>query len=174
MQHRNRKAATEQRKKWQTIALFLAKFFAVYLVLQSLLLATDLSFLENALASLEANWLRETVVGSKIILKTGIFYINAQCTGLVSGIILAAVVFSLKKPGWKQKVELWLLGAVVLFILNIGRVFLVLLVAQQHGFYWAEIVHEISWFSTAIFILGIWLLLSKRIAKVKSVSELVE
>jgi exosortase/archaeosortase family protein len=130
--------------------------------------------LENGLAALQAKWMGASAQENLVFLDEGVFEINAQCTGLVSGIILAAVVFSLKKPDWKTKLKLWLLGAMVLFLLNIGRVFLVLVVAKQYGLYWANLVHQISWFSTAVFILGIWLVLSKRLAKVKNVSELVE
>ncbi len=168
------KAPEPRKQKWKTIAVFLAKFFAVYFALQFLILVVDLSFLENGLAALEGNWVQATVEGNRIVLKEGLFEINAQCTGLVSGIILAAVVFSLKKPGWRKKFKLWVLGAMALFLLNIARVYLVLVVAKQYGLYWAEVTHQVSWFSTAVFILGIWLLLSKRVAKVKSVSELVE
>lgn len=168
------KTTEPRQQKWKTIAVFLAKFFIIYFALQFLILVIDLSFLENWLAALEGNWVQGTVEGNRIALNEGLFEINAQCTGLVSGIILAAVVFSLKKPGWGKKFKLWLLGAVVLFLLNLARVYLVLLVAKQYGLYWAGVAHQISWFSTAVFILVIWLLLSKRLAKVKSVSELVE
>jgi len=167
-----KKAARQQ--KWKTIAVFLAKFFAIYFALQFLILVIDLSFLENGLAAFQGQWVGAMVEGNQVVLKEGIFEINAQCTGLVSGIILAAVVFSLKKPDWKTKFKLWVMGAAALFLLNIARVYIVLVVARQYGLYWAEIVHQVSWFSTAVFILGIWLLLSKRMAKVKSVSELVE
>lgn len=165
---------SKNHSKTKNILVFLAKFFAIYFSLQFLILVIDLSFLENWLAALQGQWMQATVAGNQIVLKEGVFVINAQCTGVVSGIILAAVVFSLKKPDWKTKFKLWLLGAVALFLLNIVRVYVVLLVAKQYGLYWAGVAHQISWFSTAVFILAIWLLLSKRIAKVKSVSELVE
>jgi exosortase/archaeosortase family protein len=171
---KNSRPLINEKKKWKQAGFFLAKFFVIYFVLQFLLLEADFSWLENGLAALEGNWVGSAIKGNTVLLEQGVFEINAQCTGLVSGIILAAVVFSLKKPGWLQKTELWLLGAAVLFVLNLGRLFLVLVTAQQFGTGWAEIAHEVSWFSTAVFILAVWLLLSKKIAKVKNVSELVE
>lgn len=160
--------------KTKRILFFLGKFFLIYFVLQFLILVADFSFLENWLADIESDWVQGTVSGNSITIGKEVFAINAQCTGLVSAIILAAVVFSLNRPNWKTKFQLWLVGAIVLFVLNIGRLFLVLGIAKQYGIGAAEIAHQVSWFSTAVFILGIWLVLSKQIAKVKSVSELVE
>lgn len=161
-------------EKQKNIAFFLAKFFFIFLVFQFLILAIDLSVLENALAQLEGSWIRAPVFENQIQIGKGIFFITPNCTGLLSAIILAGVVFGLKKPGWKTKLLIWLMGSVVLFLLNIGRVFLVLWIGKTAGLQAAELAHQVSWFCTTLFILGVWLLLAQKIAKVKHVSELAQ
>lgn len=152
---------------------FLAIFFSIYFVFQFLILLIDLSFLENWLAQVEGSWLNLFVTGNEITTQNGTFLITPNCTGLVSAIILGGVVFGLKKPGWKKKLQLWVAGAAALFILNLGRLYLVLWTGKEYGIEAAETIHVVSWFLTALFIIVIWLLVTKKIAKVKNLSELI-
>lgn len=160
--------------KQKSIALFLARFFVIFLGLQVLILVADLSALENTIAKWEAAWINGTAVHNQIVLPTGRFEITPNCTGLVSAAILAGVVFGLPKPKLNQKMGLWIAGTIVLFVLNLIRIFVVLLIGKTYGVTAAQLAHEISWFATAVFILMVWLWFSKKIAGVKHVSELAQ
>ena len=154
--------------------VFLAKFAAIYIVLQAVIQFGPLLPLEEAIASLEAGWIGAENFGN--IIDTGgngLFEISASCTGLVSASVLAAVVFSLRKPKLKKKAMVFAVGAIALFVLNLARVYIVLVSAVQFGIGMSEIVHIVSWFSTAAFILAAWYFGTKRIAKVKDFSELL-
>ncbi len=153
--------------------VFLAKFFAIYFVLQWLVLAAPLGALQQLIAAVEAGWLGLNTAGNIVQAGNGFFEISASCTGLVSASVLAAVVFSLKKPAAKEKVVLFAVGAVVLFLLNFARVYLVLAIAIGYGVELAELAHTVSWFSTAVLVLILWYVGTKRLAKIDDFSELM-
>jgi|SRR3989344_2867190 len=168
----NKKLFLGNRQK--KMVFFLFKFFLIFFSLQFLAVLLDFSFLENTLASWEGNWAQIPVFENRLLVFGTFFVVNAQCTGIVSSIILAAVIFSFNKPGLGKKTVWWLVGTMALFALNLVRLFLVLWVAKTHGLYWAEIAHQVSWFSTAVFILLIWLSLAPKMAGVKNLQELAE
>jgi exosortase/archaeosortase family protein len=129
--------------------------------------------LQNFIASFEAGLLGLESVTNAIQAGGGIFIIAANCTGLVSASILAAVVFSLKKPEFKKKLLVFVAGSFALMLLNLARLYLVLLVATSFGLIWAETVHTVSWFTTAALVLAAWYFGTKRIAKVTNFKELL-
>ncbi len=159
-----------QAKKY---ALFLAKFFLVFLVLQALLLAANLNFMERAIASVEAQALGVQSNGNIVFIGNNSYSIDANCTGLLSGAIIAAIVFSFRKPEIKQKIAIALSAGMLLFLLNIPRVFVVLWTAKYFGAQAAETVHVTTWFSTAAFILLFWYFLTKKITKTRDFSKLL-
>ncbi len=89
------------------------------------------------------------------------------------GIILASIVFSLRKPEFKKKLVLFSMGFAVLFLSNFLRIYLVLLAGINYGIGAADLVHTISWFTTSALIILLWYYLTKKIAKVEKFSELV-
>ena len=153
--------------------LFLAKFFIIFALLQALILHANLSFVEQSLALLEAKILGLESFGNKVFVNGEIFSIDANCTGLLSAAIVAAIVFSLSKPGFEKKILIFLCCAVLLFLLNIPRLFLALWAAKEFGATAAETVHVVTWFSTAALILLFWYFLTKKIANVKDFSRLL-
>ncbi len=153
--------------------LFLMKFFLIYFLLQAAIQLSPLQPLQEFIAGIEAAMLGLENVGNTINTINGLFVINASCTGLVSASVLAAVIFALKKPDLKMKAALFIAGAIALFLLNLARVYLVLLVAVNIGAEAAEIAHTVSWFSTAAFILVLWYIGVKRVAGIKNFGELM-
>ena len=87
-------------------AVFLIKFFAIYAVLQTAILAAPLAALEAWIAAVEAGALQLPAQGNRILFNSHQFEIVANCTGLMSSAVLAAIVFSLKKPGVGKKIAL--------------------------------------------------------------------
>jgi exosortase/archaeosortase family protein len=91
----------------------------------------------------------------------------------VSSAILAAIIFSLRRPKLKKKAVMFLLGMAALLLLNLARVYIVLLAGMKYGIYAADILHILSWFAMAAFIIAIWMVATKKMARVKSYSELL-
>jgi len=153
---------------------FLAKFLVIFSILQFLIISVDLSALENALAQLVAQLLHLSFSGNEIQVPSGgAFVINNQCTGLLSGAVLAAVVFSLQKPSLRKKFEMFLAGAIVLFLLNIPRLLLVVWVGREFGLAAADAVHVGTWLLTTVLVLAAWFVGTRKIAKISDFSELL-
>jgi exosortase/archaeosortase family protein len=153
------------------ISLFLIKFFAIFFILTTLVELLDLLFFTEWLAFISAMPFKVNVVSNLVFVNGENFLVTNSCTGLVSASILAAIIFSLKKPLIKQKILLFLFGMGILLVLNIPRLMLVLWSASV-GLD-AELVHIITWFFMSIFILIIWYFGTKRIAKINDFSELL-
>jgi len=142
--------------------LFLLKFFAVFLALQYLLVAFEPFFLESSLASFEAGLLGLKSEGNIIYISGNPFVVSPNCSGLLSAAVFAAIVFSLRKPGIKGKIVTAAIGAVSLFILNIGRLYVVLASGKAYGVQFAETVHMLSWFFVFGAVIAIWYVLAKK------------
>jgi exosortase/archaeosortase family protein len=103
----------------------------------------------------------------------GLFFVDNQCTGLASGIVLASVVLALRKPDWKRKIAMIAGGALALFVLNIPRLLVVLWTAQAFGVEAARTVHVATWFLTTVFILGVWYLVTTQFGAKTRLEELL-
>ncbi len=154
-------------------ALFLLKFFLIFGVLQSIIVAAPLSGLNKWIAGIEASALSLENHEASVISGNASYVITNSCTGLVSGSILAAIVFSLKKPGVKKKTAVFLAGAIMLFLINLLRVYIVILGGITYGFEFAETLHVASWFAMSALIISIWYYLTKKWLGVKDFSELM-
>ena len=150
--------------------IFLAKFFAIFFTAEFLINTFRAPMLENFLSGSVAQILGLQSFGNLIFVTTGAFEITPSCTGLVGASILGAIIFSLKKPQIKQKISVFIAGTLLLFVLNYLRLILVVLAGKYHGLEVAEIVHVVSWFSTAIFVLLIWYEFTKKLTGVKNFS----
>ena len=151
---------------------FLAKFFAIFLLLQALVLIAPLEPIETAIAGFEAGVLGLQNTGNLIVTGNGNFEIAASCTGLVSAAVLAAVVFSLRKPGMRKKLAVFGAGTLLLLGFNLVRVYFVLWSAR-FGIGTAELLHIASWYATSAVVIGAWFYLTKKIAGVKNFYELL-
>jgi len=154
-------------KKHKKKIAFLLKFFAIFAFAEILIFYVDFSALENFIAAQSASYFGLPWSGNAIFVPDGTFLITSSCTGLVSMSILAAIIFSLRKPKLEQKFGIFIAGAALLFILNYIRVFLVVGIGKYHGIAAGEIAHVISWFTTAALVLILWYYFTKKVAKVK-------
>ena len=148
--------------------VFLAKFFALFFVLQLLILIADLSILQNAISSGISDMAGLEYYGKFVMVKDGAFEITPSCTGLVSAAILASIIFSLRKPGMKNKFLLFFAGAIMLFAVNYFRVLFVVIAGKEFGIEAAEMLHIISWFVMSAGIIIVWYWFTKKFAKIES------
>jgi exosortase/archaeosortase family protein len=153
------------------ILVFLVKFFVIFAVAQTLIEFAPLAPLNNAIAHVSASALGLERNGTEIIIGEGVFVVSNLCTGLVSASILGAIIFSLKRPKLTKKLALFLLGTIIILIVNIPRVMLVLLTAKL-GFN-AEFVHEVTWFIMSGIVLIIWYFGTKKMEKIEEFRELI-
>ncbi len=130
-------------------------------------------FITDSIASLEASFLGLKNVESTILFDSVSFVINNSCTGFVSASILAAIVFSLKKPNLKKKLYIFVACALALFVINLVRVYLVILFGIRFGVTLAEFAHIISWFLMSAAIIVCWYVATKKIIGVKEFGELL-
>jgi|GEM_PF-1123790 len=152
---------------------FLLKFFIIYGVLQLIIYYAPLGFITEAIASFEASLLGLKSEGN--IIRSGpiVFAINNSCSGFVSISVLAAIVFSFKKPGLKQKFLVFLCCAMLLFLVNLLRVYIVLFAGVHINYNLAEPMHIASWFLMSGAIILLWYEGTKRLAKVKNMGEML-
>lgn len=162
----------EKIKENKTI-LFLVKFGVIFSVLHILVWAVPTSFLQNWIALLQANFFSLPLQNNLIELSQRQILINPSCTGLISISILAAIIFSLSKPEMKKKIQIFVLAAIIMFFLNLLRIYFVLWIGLNYGEDLIGLMHEISWMTTALFIIGLWYYFTKRITKVKEFNELL-
>ncbi len=164
----------EEKNEFSRKALFfLLKFFAIYAVLQLLILNAPIESLKEWIAFIEAQGLGLESVGNRVLFQGHGFEIVANCTGLMGISVLAAIVFALRKPDLKRKAVLFAFGAMVLFPLNLVRVYFVIWAALSFGIQFSEAIHVLTWFLSAGLILGLWYYLTKKVASVKDFSSLL-
>lgn len=135
---------------------FLTKFFFIFAILYIILLSTDSSFVQVPIAEFEASILGVEREGSVLYIESHGFDITSQCTGFVSAITLAAIIFALRKPGVREKISLFVVGAVSLFLINLVRLYFVLVSGLYWGVWVAEVMHTVSWFVMAFGVIAIW------------------
>jgi len=152
---------------------FLVKFFVIFAVLQAIIWVAPLGALNEWITGFEAGLLGLEHSGNELFSFDAKYIISNSCTGLVSGSILAAIVFALKKPELKKKIGIFLIGLALLFAINLIRVYFVVLAGVKYGFDAAELLHTISWFVMSGLIIGVWFLLTKKWAKINDFSELL-
>ena len=151
--------------------VFLAKFFAIFLALEAIVNILDFSALQEFIAKSLAAVLDLRSSHSTVFVQGGSFEINASCTGLVSSSVLAAVVFSLKKPDIRSKAIIFISGSLLLLLLNYLRVLVVLWAGKEFGTAAAEALHIASWFTTTAFVLGLWYYFTKKVTGSKSFAD---
>lgn len=150
--------------------VFLVKFWVLFLVAEIVLNYFGVVWLQKEIASRIAIILNLPYQNYFIFVNDGAFEINASCSGLVSASILGALVFSLRKPSFDKKIVIFLVGSLILVLLNFFRVLLVVWVGSVYGLSVAEFVHVATWFATTFFVLACWYYFTKKISKVKDFS----
>ena len=154
-------------------ALFLAKFFIIFGVLQTIIYFAPITPLNAWIAGFEGSLTGLESEGIRISSENANFIITNSCTGLVSGSILAAIVFGLRKPELKLKAGIFLAGAAALFLVNLARIYFVVAAGLAVSAGFAETLHTVSWFVMSGAIIALWYCLTKRHAGIKDFSELL-
>ena len=152
-----------EKREW----VFIGKFVVIFSVLEFIIFNVDMSFLQFFITQTQANFFNLQFRNNLIFVKDGTFAIVPSCTGVVSGSILAGIVFSLKKPELKKKIGVFLAGLAALLFLNYFRIMFVIWVGKEYGLEIADWVHVVTWLFTAVFVIGAWFVVTKKVTGVK-------
>ncbi|MBI5229504.1 exosortase/archaeosortase family protein, partial [Candidatus Micrarchaeota archaeon] len=159
-----KKRGTGERREWLKLGKeekeFLLKFAVLFIIPYVFIHFLSLDFLLGFIAEREASFLNALGYESKnigqIVVSNGNpFKIIPDCSGLVMIILLFALVYAtnIKEP---RRTELFLLGALVLFIFNLFRLLLTILTGVWYGPVATEVTHFILWFVDAAVVLLLW------------------
>lgn len=151
---------------------FIIKFFVIFGILSLILEIIQFTWLQEFLATIIGNALNLKVIGTQIITKASIFNINNFCTGLMSASIYLSIVFAFRKPELKIKALIAVTGILLLFLVNILRVYFVIFVGIN-SFQLAEILHILTWFIMSGAIITFWYWLTKKITKKEDLEDLM-
>jgi exosortase/archaeosortase family protein len=153
--------------------IFLIKFFLIYGILQAIIQIAPMDFVTEPIASFEASLLGLKSEQNSIIAGPATFVINNSCTGFVSVSVLAAIVFSFRRPELRRKLAVFVPCAVTLFFINLLRVYIVLFFGITVSYELAEPVHVASWFFMSGAIIALWYEATRRFAGIKDLGQLL-
>ena len=166
---KNKEKLSKKEKRKKSV-IFLLKFFLIFSVLHYLIYLIDTDFLQQFITDFASNALNLPSQGLFIYINAQPFFISKSCTGLISSFILAAIIFSLKKPEIEKKIAMYLAGTIILLIANVFRVIFVLWMGILFGIQAAELTHVISWFAMSALIIALWYYSSLKLLKIKNFS----
>ncbi len=160
---------SSQKRMWLTL-----RFLVILLVLSiplylAIALGINLMPMQVAVAG-QAGWILKslgydvTMDGPAMSVDSAgsspfMFYINEDCTGWKSMLLLFALIASY--PGVSLDRRLWGLvpGIAALWLVNLGRVVGVVLAERAYGFSTAMFIHDFGWQAGLIAaVLGIWII----------------
>lgn len=145
---------------------FLFKFLGSFFIIYAAIYAADYLLpgvfvpLERVIALSEASFLSSmeipaTAVGTTVFAAGISFSMAIECTGLVMTAMLLCLLYATDQKQKKIAYGL-LLGIPIIFLFNLARVLLTLLVAITYGNATFEAVHALLWFVDALVVIAIW------------------
>jgi exosortase/archaeosortase family protein len=109
-------------------------------------------------------------LNNQIFLNEKIFIITNSCLGFVTMSVLFSLIFSLRKLELIKKAGLFIVGAGVIFLINILRL-IVVVFSEIVGVY-SNLVHTLTWFFMS-FVVLVFFILSTNLVSGKKLNELV-
>jgi len=91
------------------------------------------------------------------------FAIDNSCTGYIAMLALTGLIFSTPRKKFKQRVLFLIGGLLILFVINVLRIFLTILFALNFGEEYLDIVHGLLWREfLLIVVILLWIVFLKR------------
>jgi len=110
-----------------------------------------------------------TLMGNVIIIGGSSFNIISACTALVAFILLAVLVLTTRRMSLKERIKIFLIGSLIVYLANILRIFVLVVVYMQFGEYYFDAVHLVFWhIVSTLFVAITWIVLVE-FYKIKSV-----
>jgi exosortase/archaeosortase family protein len=139
--------------------LYLLKFLVIFAMLYALIKVLPLSPLLTLIASFEAQTLAQfgvaaVALGQTVYTANASFLVAPECSGLVMGAMLAALVFSTNVP---HRLRVLAIFVPALFLFNLVRLAVTVYSGAIYGQQVLEIVHSGLWFVDAAVVFLIWI-----------------
>lgn len=169
------KLTPQQKRLWHTL-LFLIRFLILviplYIILIFQISLLPLQFIVADHASLLLKFFGFEVVQEELILKVGtepfIFYIGEDCVGWKSMLCYFALIFAVLGVSLRKRLIGLLAGLPLIYLGNLARIFLVVLVQQVYGYSAAMFIHDWLWQAGLIaLILILWIIWLSWIKRIK-------
>lgn len=143
----------------KTIRRFIIRFFIVFGLVELLAYLFPPLAYQAWLAQLLGEWHRIPVQGIFLSVNGIQFEISAFCTGLSTWGLFLGLLYGFSIPSNKQKIVYALLGWIIIFFLNIIRLFLIVYVGKTIDANAVELLHTLTWFAMSAAVMGGWYLL---------------
>ncbi len=110
------------------------------------------------------------IFSSKILIVNGIeFEFVKACIATSAYYLLALLILATKDIGLKKSLKMFLLGSLLIFIMNILRVILLIIVVMNLGVDWFDAVHLTFWYVvSSVYVFLVWIFLI-RLYKIKNI-----
>lgn len=161
-----------EKKDYKKFVPFLIKFSIISATGTIILPLLNLSLFTNSIVDIVAAISNVTAFGDILYVKNQPLVVTNMCIGLESTIILAAVIFSLKKPEFNKKVYNLAIAGMFLLAINLVRIITVVEIAKI-DFSLVDFVHMVSWLFTTAVIFAAWYVLSKKELEKHTLEELI-
>ena len=100
-------------------------------------------------------------INGRVLLVNGFpFEIIEACVAGIAYYLLWLLVFLTKDVSAIERIKILAYGFMLIFVMNISRIWLLVFLAMKYSFHWFNIVHLAFWyFLTGIFVALVWIFL---------------
>ena len=101
------------------------------------------------------------ILAADVIVIHGIpFSFIEACIATSAYYLIILLTLLTKDITLKQRIKLIFIGSLLILLMNLFRIFLLIFVTINYGFYWFEIIHLAFWkFLSGIYVALVWILL---------------
>ena len=112
----------------------------------------------------------EFIFASKTLIVNGIeFEFVKACIATSAYYLLALLILTTKDIDLKKSIKMFLLGGLLIFVMNVLRVTLLIIVVKNFGINWFEAIHLTFWYVvSSVYVFLIWIFLI-RFYKIKNI-----
>lgn len=110
-----------------------------------------------------------SIIENAIIVSDYSFSIISACTALIAYILLTVLILTTRKITLKERIKLFFIGSLGIYLMNILRIFILIAIYLEYGKNYFEAVHLVFWHLVSTLIVAlIWIVLVEYY-KIKSI-----
>ena len=115
-------------------------------------------------------WLyNPSIYGTNLIVGDQLFEFVNACIAAAAYLLLLILILLTKDVGFYDRIKMFLFGSLLIYILNIVRIAVLVILSVSFNTELFEIIHTIFWkFLSGIYVAGVWILLVY-LFKIKSI-----
>ena len=102
------------------------------------------------------------VSGNSLIIRGIPFQFIEACIASYAYYLIILLTLLTKDVRFFDRIKILLLGSLLILIMNVFRIFILIYLVMNFGFYWFDLIHMIFWkFVSGIYVALVWILLVK-------------